>query len=149
MILVISYKSSSWLKTCHNISEYRRHTSKHIHLEQIDGNISISEEQTIKVSFVDENKELAESNFIQYYIKEQLDPNFNGELIYIENESGVTYNGGDHCYNNGDYQVYVFQFKIKKTWSWEEIKSALDLDAVKDLCLVDDTEDDMGFGLFD
>ena len=89
----------------------------------------------IKSTFIGEDEVSAEAELRKYYIGEII-PDYFEEIKLIDNESGETYDGPDSFYAGGNFKLYTFTFKISKKYSWEDIKTKMFTDKVKDLLLI-------------
>ena len=114
----------------------RKHTEKeHRLIPQLDDQEDLFEEETdnlVKAMIVSTNSKSAKQELREYYIK-KLEPNHDGYLKYIEEESANLYKGGDSFYSQGDHQEHFFKFKVSKTFSGAEVQETIKEDAVKEL----------------
>lgn len=114
-------------------------TLKHKQIVQVDGNVDDDYENEnnhiLKAVFVAEDEVSAESELREFYISELIS-NYSEDIVLIEDESGDVYDGDDMFYNKRNYRKYTYIFKISDTYSWEEIKSRMYTDQVKELFII-------------
>ena len=89
----------------------------------------------LKATFVAEDEVSAEADLRKYYIGEII-CDYSEEIKLIENKSGKLYDGPDSFYTKRKFKIYTFTFNISTKYAWEDIKTKMFTDQVKDLFII-------------
>ena len=105
-------------------------------IPQLDGLECDSEHSiTLKAVIVEKDQASAEAELREFYIGEMI-PKYSGDITLIESESGEVFDCQDSGYSGWNYRKYTYIFKISDNYSWEEIKSIMYTDKVRELNII-------------